>query len=71
MEKPIEIGSYVRVISGKYEGQVFEVFDRSENFLRAGIKRNDAKLVDVNDVISTTQLDFYTMNKGLLQNSFI
>lgn len=71
MEKPIGIGSYVRVTSGKYEGKVFEVFDRSENCLRAGINRNDAKLVDINDIISTSQLDFYTANQELSESVFI
>jgi len=70
MEKPIEIGSYVRVISGKYEGNIFEVFDRSENFLRVGINRGNAKLVDVNNVIPTNQSDFYIKNKNQMQGDF-
>lgn len=70
MEKPIEIGSYVRVVSGKYEGQVFEVFDKGVKTLRVGITRDNVVSVDINDVISTTQLEFHTKNMALLGGGF-
>lgn len=54
---------YVKVIKGKYTGYVFQVRDKSDNFLKINNCLISSDTINIKDVIPATEKEFNEFNE--------